>query len=127
MARPPASELTQRELDVMHIFWRHGAMSAQDARDRLARDGTDLSYATVANLVRAVHDKGFLAQTNSERPFVYEPTRSYEEVSGRLLGDLIDRVFLGSRAELLLRLVEERRLSAKERDALQEILKEHDA
>jgi predicted transcriptional regulator len=102
-------------------------MTAQAVRDRLARNGTDLSYATVANLVRTVHDKGFLAQTNAERPFVYEPTRSYEDVSGRLLGDLIDRVFLGSRAELLLRLVEERRLSAKERDALQEILKEHDA
>ena len=25
MARPPAKELTERELEVMHVFWQRGA------------------------------------------------------------------------------------------------------
>jgi predicted transcriptional regulator len=124
MARPPARELTERELEVMHTFWQHGEMTAQDARDRLADVGTDRAYTTVATLVRILHEKGFLEPTNGERPFRYRPVRSYEEVSTRLLGDLIDRVFRGSREQLLLRLLDAHSLSNEERAILESILEE---
>ena len=106
MARPAARDLTERELEVMHVFWADGEMTAQDARDRLAATGTDRAYTTVATLVRILHEKGFLAATNDERPFRYAPARSYEDVSGRLLGHVLDRVFRGSREQLLVRLLE---------------------
>ena len=83
----------------MHVFWQQGEQSAQAVRDLLAREGIDVAYVTVANLVRALSDKGFLTQVNDERPFLYRPARTYEDVSGRLLGDLVDRVFKGSRAQ----------------------------
>jgi predicted transcriptional regulator len=124
MARPAAKDLTERELEVMHVFWRHGEQTAVEARDRLAGAGTDLTYPTVANLVRGLHEKGFLETTNDERPFRYRPARSYEDVSGRLLGDVVRRVFGGSREDLLLRLVEHRKLTARELKVLEAILKE---
>jgi BlaI family penicillinase repressor len=123
MARPSAKELTQRELEVMHVFWNQGLSTAAEVRDRLAESGRDLAYTTVATLVRILMEKGFLRQTNAERPFQYRPTRTYEEVSRSILGDMIDRVFRGSREQLLLRLVEQRKLSAKERAVLEAIIK----
>jgi BlaI family transcriptional regulator, penicillinase repressor len=33
--------LTERELEVMHIFWRHGEATAAEARDHLAAVGLD--------------------------------------------------------------------------------------
>ena len=124
MARPAAKELTERELEVMHVFWREGEATAAEARDRLAGAGLDRAYTTVATLVRILHDKGFLAQTNADKPFRYRPVRSYEEVSRRLLGDVLERVFRGSREQLLVRLVEQRRLTARERAILKAILEE---
>ena len=124
MARPAAKDLTERELEVMHLFWRYGEQTAAEARDRLAAAGPDLTYPTVANLVRVLHDKGFLAPTNGGRPFRYRPCRSYEDVSGRLLGEVVRRVFGGSREELLVRLVGQRKLTARERGVLEAILKE---
>jgi BlaI family penicillinase repressor len=124
MARPRAKGLTERELDVMHVFWRHGELSAIEVRDRLAHAGSRLNYTTVANLIRILYDKGFLKEVNDARPFRYCPSRSFEEVSGRLLGDVVDRVFGGSREQLLLRLVEQRALTASERAMLKEILRE---
>jgi predicted transcriptional regulator len=115
MGRPPAKDLTERELEVMHAFWRHGEATAAEARDRLASSGLDRTYTTIANLVRGLADKGFLRQVNGERPFRY-----------RLLGDLVHRVFGGSRAQLLKRLVEQRTLTAEERDLLERVLKEQD-
>jgi BlaI family transcriptional regulator, penicillinase repressor len=124
MGRPPTKDLTERELEVMHVFWSYGELTAALARDQLAATGLDRSYTTIANLVRGLHDKGFLRQLNAERPFVYRAVRSYEDVSGRLLGDLVQRVFRGSRAQLLCRLVDERKLTAEERAVLEQIMKE---
>jgi predicted transcriptional regulator len=125
MARPPAKELTERELQIMQLFWKHGEMNAADARDALAKAGLDLAYTTVATLVKILVEKEFLQQTNTERPFRFVPVRSYEDVSRRLLGDLVDRVFEGSRELLLTRLLDQKRLTAKERAFLEQLLKEH--
>ncbi len=124
MARPKASELTERELEVMHIFWNGGEQTVTAARDELAAEGRDLAYTTVATLVRILVEKGFLEQTNTERPFRFRVMRSFEEVSGNLLTELVRRVFGGSREQLLVRLMEQRHLTPKERAVLQKILAE---
>jgi len=124
MARPPAKELTERELQVMQVFWNRGEATATEARDLLATAGLDLAYVTVANLIRTVLEKGFLEQTNDERPFSYRAARSFDEVSHSLVGDLLRRVFQGSREQLLLNVLKRRRLTAKERALLREILEE---
>ena len=124
MARPPAKELTERELEIMHIAWEHGKLTAAEIRGHLAESGRDLAYTTVATLVRILADKGFLKQTNRTRPFVYRPLRSYEDVSQRIVGDLIDRVFRGSHTQLLLQLMETDRLTKAERELLEQIVQE---
>jgi predicted transcriptional regulator len=106
------------------VFWDHGAATAQEARDRLAEKGPDLAYTTVATLVRILVDKGFLSQTNAERPFVYEAIRSFDEVSHKLVDHMLKRVFAGSREKLLVSLFGEQRLTKKERAALEQLLKE---
>jgi predicted transcriptional regulator len=125
MARPAARQLTERELEVMQIFWKRGEITALEARDELARAGVDRAYTTVATLIRILMEKGFLRQTSKERPYSYRAVRSYEEVSRRLLADLVDRVFGGSREQLMLRLLEQKKLSPKERARLEQILREN--
>jgi predicted transcriptional regulator len=124
MSRPRASELTERELEVMHVFWNCGEQTVAAARDELATGGRDLAYTTVATLVRILSEKGFLEQTTAERPFRFRPLRSFEEVSGSLVSHLVERVFGGSREQLLIRLMEHRKLSAKERAVLENVLAE---
>ena len=124
MARPRAKELTERELEVMHVFWARGQSMVAEIRGHLAAAGRDLAYTTVATLVRILTEKGFLEQTNADRPFLYRPVRSFEDVSGSIVGDLVERVFHGSREQLLVRLLQERRLGAKERAVLEAILRE---
>lgn len=124
MARPPAKELTERELDVMHVFWSRGESTVAEIREQLAAEGRELAYTTVATLVRILCEKQFLLQTNEERPFTFRPARSFQDVSGSLLKDLLVRVFGGSRETLLLRLLEQRRLTARERAMLETILDE---
>ena len=125
MARPTAKELTERELEVMQVFWKRGELTVAEVKDDLAASGLERAYTTVATLVRILSDKGFVEQLNDERPFRFRPLRSYEDVSARLLGDLLERVFQGSREQLLVRLMDQKKLSAKERAVLEDLLKEN--
>ena len=124
MARPKASELTERELEVMHLFWNRGEQTVAAARDDLAAQGRDLAYTTVATLTRILVEKGFLEQVNEERPFRFKAIRTFEDVSRNLVTELVRRVFGGSREQLLVRLMEQRKLTLKERAVLEKILSE---
>lgn len=127
VARPSAKELTERELEVMHVFWQHQEITANDARERLAEAGVDRAYVTVANLVRILVEKGYLKAVNSERPFVYKAIRTFDDVSKSFVGELVDRVFQGSHEQLLVHLLGKRRkLTASERSFLKQVLKEQE-
>ena len=129
MARPKAKELTERELEIMHVFWDATSdpecgIAAPDVRERLAATGRDLAYTTVATLVRILTEKGFLEQTSDQRPFTYRPLKTFDEVSSNFLSDMLQRVFQGSREQLLVRLMDQKKLTAKERSVLEQILKD---
>lgn len=122
MARPKATELTSRELAVMQIFWKQKEATAEDARGQLASAGEELAYVTIANVVRGLADKGFLKQTTTARPFRFQAVRSFEEVSKRLVGDLLTRLFEGSREAMLVNLLDRRKLTDEERAYLHDVL-----
>lgn len=134
MARPKAKQLTERELEIMHIFWRQAdgqaggrlpvELTAAEVRELLATEGRDLAYTTVATLLRILVEKSFIRQTNQRRPFTYRSVRTFQDVSGKLVSELVERVFLGSREALLMRLVESKKLSKKERQLLEQVLAE---
>ncbi len=126
VARPKSIELTARELAVMQLFWKNGEGTAEQAQAHLATAGESLAYTTVANVVRNLADKGFLQLTNSQRPFQYKAIRRFEDVSKRLVGDLVTRLFAGSRQAMLVQLLDRRKLTTTERAFLQELLQEQD-
>ena len=135
MVRPKAKQLTERELEIMHILWRQAdsrskrretvELTAIEVRELLAAEGRVLAYTTVATLLRILVEKDFIRLTNEQRPFTYQAVRTFQEVSGRLVSDLVERVFSGSREALLLQLVESKKLTKKERRILEQILSEN--
>ncbi len=120
------TDLTPREFAVMKTFWDEGKMTADDARAELAKKGESLSYPTVANVVRSLTEKKCLKATNDQRPFIYKPTRTFEDVSKRIVGDLISRLFAGSREEMLINLLDRRKLTTREKNYLNKILEQQD-
>lgn len=124
MARPKAKELTERELEIMHVFWRHDECGVAEVQAALEEQGRPLAYTTVSTLVKILHEKKFLRQVTTDRPFKFRAVRSFAEVSGHMVSDLVERVFGGSREALLARLIEPGQLSAKERELVESLLQE---
>lgn len=133
MARPSSGELTPRELAVMRVFWDSesdsgGAsvdgLTAENARESLAHAGESLAYPTVANVIRALVERGYLRQHGGKRPFRFTPARAFDDVANGLVGDLLSRLFSGSREAMLVHLLDRRKLTQEERVYLRDLLKE---
>ena len=108
MTEPQSKELTERKLVVLRAFVEEGSGTADHARQRLADAGVEQAYVTVANVVRALEDKSFRKQLNKSRPFQYRAARSFADVSKRLVGDLVERLFDCSRQKLLVQTLDMR-------------------
>ncbi|MFI4876141.1 MAG: BlaI/MecI/CopY family transcriptional regulator [Blastopirellula sp. JB062] len=126
MARPKAKQLTERELEIMHIFWKRQECGVAEVQADLEEQGRPLAYTTVSTLVKILLEKGFLKQVAHDRPYRFRAVRSFGEVSGRMLTDLIQQVFGGSREALLTRLIDPEKLSENERKLVESLLEQAD-
>lgn len=122
MARPKNPELTDRELAVMQVFWQTEEATSEQARQELLKNGEDVAYVTIANVVRGLLKKGFIKQTHFDRPYLYTAVRTFDDVSKKLMGDFMARLFQGSRQAMLVRLLNYGKLSKSERELLEQVL-----
>ncbi len=64
------SELGELEREILSIVWRLGAATAEQAREELKKP---LKDSTVRTVLRRLEEKGYLAHSQENRTFVYQP------------------------------------------------------
>ena len=75
-------------------------------------------------LMQIMADKGLLQRDEKDRAHVYQPAFARAVTEKELVGDLLDRVFGGSAAQLVLRALSERPASKNEIDEIRRLLDE---
>ena len=94
MGRPPAKDLTERELEVMHVFWRHGEATAMIA------GGSESAFVQVALIAFA--QMTALATRFNERP--WEASRPFDaRRDGFVMGEGAGALILEEREHALTR------------------------
>jgi predicted transcriptional regulator len=101
-----AEHPTELELLILKVLWEQSPLTARQVREALAKRGRGLAHTSVITMLQRMVDKGQLDQLDPEvgKAFRFVPSLSEADVSGRMLGDLIDRVFDGSAEALMLSL-----------------------
>ncbi len=127
MARRPTKTLTERELEIMQVLWSLGRARLGEIQDALNRQGGEpVAPSTVATQLNLLIHKGYVTQTGRPGRSQYEPTCSREEATRNLLDDFLARVGLGRAPAFLIQLLRDERLTAEDRAALEEILRENE-
>jgi predicted transcriptional regulator len=118
MART-SPNVTDAEWAVLERLWDQGPASIRQLADVLYPKGGASEYATVHKLLERLEAKKYVRRERVEGVYLFEATASRDEVVGRQLEALVDKVYGGSLQPLLLNLVRVRRLTAQElRDLL---------
>jgi predicted transcriptional regulator len=122
-------EPTEAELEVLRVLWQQGDCTVRQVHEILSRENP-VAYTTVLTTLQIMHQKGLVKRDASERAHVYAASLSQRRAQKRFLGKLLERVFEGSSAELVMQaLGSGKPASAEElamiRARLNELEKEH--
>ncbi len=113
MARHPSPHPTELELEILKVLWRDGPGSVRDVRDTLV-SFRDLAYTSVMTIMNIMRDKGYLTRAKKGGYYVYRPSITKESTVRGMLGDMVNRVFDGSAASLMVNLLETAEIDPEE-------------
>lgn len=113
MPRSVSSQPTEVELQILRILWDLGPSPVREIHARLTVEkGTN--YSTTVKMLSVMLDKGLLKRDEAERPHVYRPVLTREKAGKRMLGMLIEKVYAGSAASLVLQALSSAKASKEE-------------
>jgi predicted transcriptional regulator len=116
-------KLTEKELEILRIVWEKGAISVKEVHEIMGGDESN-GYTTILKLMQIMHEKGHLARQKSGKLHLYKAIASQENTQQQLLDKMIDTVFRGSAAELVMSALGNRKSSKIELKAIREYLDE---
>ena len=121
MGRTP-QDVTETELAILQVLWDSGPTTIRQVADVLYPKGGRPQYATVQKLLDRLEQDGWVARTKAQPANIYRASVGREELIGRRLQDVAEKLCGGSLTPLLTHLVRANRLSDMERQELRDLI-----
>ena len=123
MPRPASEHPTGLEHQILKVLWEvESALPVREIRQRLAEQGRELAHTTVITTLNIMVRKKYLRRTKRKNAFLFRPRVTRAGVAERMLGDLVDRVFDGSAASVVLSLFNCTDVNADDLEELQRLI-----
>ena len=115
-------EPTKSELEILQVLWQHGPNTVRFVNDRLNEDKREVQYASTLKLMQLMAEKGLLVRDDTQVRHIYRPAPEEYTTKSILLDRFVDSLFNGSVSSLMLHLLDNKKASKKELDAIRKLL-----
>lgn len=126
MGRRKSPTLTEAELRLMQVLWDQESATVSDVVDTLAGRESP-AYSTVLTTLRILEQKGYLRHEKEGRAFVYYPIVGRDDARRSVIQYMMSRFFDNSPETLVLNLVENKELDARDLGRIQKMIEEADS
>jgi predicted transcriptional regulator len=113
--------LTEVELEFMTELWKIGEGSVRDILACLPPE-RKLAYTSCATIMRILDEKGFVDSRKDGKTLIYSPRLSKDSYQSRSLRNLSDKLFDGTPASVVARLVDDYDLSENDLEEIRALL-----
>src|SRR5262249_12566136 len=110
---------TDAELAILRVLWARGPSTVRQVAEEMGRES---SYTTVLKLLQIMTEKRLVRRDESSRTHVYEAASSQDQRERQLVSDLLDRVFDGSAAKLVLQALAATKTTPEELDEIKRLI-----
>jgi predicted transcriptional regulator len=107
-------DLSQAEFEVLKVLWDLAPATVRDVMNELHARGRKVAYTTVLTFLTRLKQKGFVATKKSGQAYVYKPRVTRDRIVKSRLAEMIDQLFDGAAAPLVLQLMQTESFSADE-------------
>jgi BlaI family penicillinase repressor len=122
MARPKSASPTELELQILKVLWIQAPQTVREVRQALAESGRGLAHTSVITTLNVMVRKRYLRRSMQGNACLFEPRLTWESVSRRMLGDIVDRVFDGSAKAVVLSLFDCAEIDSSELKELRRLI-----
>ena len=114
-------KVTEGELEILQVLWNNHSATVRDVHEELAKlKGS--GYTTTLKLMQIMHEKGLVERNTSAKTHVYKALVSRKEAQKSALDKILNTVFTGSTADLVIQALGTHRASDDELDAIRKYL-----
>lgn len=106
------------------MLWERGPSTVRQVHESLGTKGG--GYTTTLKLMQIMAEKGLVERDERERAHVYRAKLKQEAAQGRMVDELVERVFGGSAAALVMRALASGKTSRKELGEIRRMLDEYE-
>src|SRR3954467_12987541 len=90
---------TDAELTILRVLWSRGPSTVRQVAEVMGREG---AYTTVLKLLQIMTEKRLVRRDETSRTHRYAAACSEDQTQKQIVTDILDRVFDGSAAKLVL-------------------------
>jgi predicted transcriptional regulator len=112
MPRRASTRPTELELEILKTLWQSSPATVRQVQAALA-PWRPLAVTSVTTVLNIMTRKKFLKRAKAGSVYVYSPTVTQTATANGMIRDLINRLFRGSAASLMLNLLSEQDLDEK--------------
>lgn len=113
---------TSAEHRLLEILWRIGEGTIDDIL-KASREKPAPNYKTVQTLLRIMEKKGLAGHEQLGRAFVFRPLVERGDVRRWSIRSFLAKYFTGSRTELLMELLSDKRITQQELRQLEDLIR----
>ncbi|MBP6025588.1 BlaI/MecI/CopY family transcriptional regulator [Ferruginibacter sp.] len=114
---------TESELEILQVLWANNTATVRTVHEELSKT-KDAGYTTTLKLMQIMHEKGLVTRDDSSKTHIYQPAVSREKTQKQFLNKMIDTLFAGSSANLVLQALGGHDASQAELEKIQALINE---
>ncbi|MFI5450529.1 BlaI/MecI/CopY family transcriptional regulator [Pedobacter sp. UC225_61] len=111
---------TEGEMEILQVLWQKGTCTVREVHEDLNKK--DAGYTTTLKLMQIMHEKGLVDRDTSAKTHIYRALINQEKTQQQLVNKMIDNVFNGSAARLVMQALGNKTASQEEIDLIKEYL-----
>ena len=113
------------ELEILQVLWEKGQCTVREVHEKLAKT-KEVGYTTTLKVMQRMLDKGLVERDAASKKHLYKAVISSQQAQTTAIDKIIDTVFKGSTADLVIQALGQHRASKDEIDAIKDFLKKYD-
>jgi BlaI family transcriptional regulator, penicillinase repressor len=121
MSSTKTKKPTESELEILQVLWARDQASVRDVHEELQKT-KDVGYTTTLKLMQIMFEKGLVRRDDSSKTHIYQASVSRERTQKHLVGKMINTLFGGSPAVLVLQALGNHKTSPAELEEIQRLL-----
>lgn len=112
---------TAAELEILRVLWKLGPSTVRQVHTAM-NETARVGYTTVLKFLQIMHQKGLVTRDDSQRAHVYRARLSKDKTQEQITRHLVDKVFDGSRSQLVLHALGDSKATPEELAEIRDML-----